>query len=138
MNDIRFYADEQVAKAVATGMRLRGIDMMTAVEAGMLGRSDEEQLAFAISQWRVIFTQDRDFLKLAAQGRSHLGIVYAPQNTAIGHVVPEARFQHDVRGLLQVHHSLTAAEMIDRVEFICAAAATRLTSVRTGARCRCV
>ncbi len=36
----------------------------------MLGASDEEHLAFALAEGRVIFTQDADFLRLAAEGMS--------------------------------------------------------------------
>ena len=36
---------------------------MTVTEAGMRGRNDEAQLAFALNSGRVIVTQDRDFLR---------------------------------------------------------------------------
>ena len=39
---IRYYLDEHVAEAVATGLRSRGIDVLTLSEAGMLGASDKE------------------------------------------------------------------------------------------------
>ena len=42
---IRFYTDEHVARAVVRGLRQRGVDVLTAPEAGMLGASDEEHLA---------------------------------------------------------------------------------------------
>jgi predicted nuclease of predicted toxin-antitoxin system len=42
-------------------MRRRGVDVMTVTEAGMCGRNDEAQLAFALNTGRVIVTQDRDF-----------------------------------------------------------------------------
>jgi hypothetical protein len=51
-------------------------------DAGNLGLSDEEQLAFAHLQGAVIFTHDDDFLKIAhnwlAAGRDHSGIIYVP------------------------------------------------------------
>lgn len=43
----------------------------------MLGASDEEHLAFALAEGRVIFTLDADFLRLAAAGHEHAGIAYA-------------------------------------------------------------
>ena len=46
-----------------------------------LGATDEEHLTFALAEGRVIFTQDDDFLRLAAGGKVHAGIVYAPQHT---------------------------------------------------------
>ena len=36
---------------------------------------------------RVLFTQDADFLRLHAAGQGHHGIVYAPQQTAVGSIV---------------------------------------------------
>ena len=44
---IRYLVDEHVAKAVATGLRKRGIDVVTLVDAGLLGAEDEDLLPFA-------------------------------------------------------------------------------------------
>ena len=109
MSEIRYYADEHVAKAVVTGLRLRGVDALAVPETGLLGSDDDVHLAFALAQQRVIFTQDDDFLRLAAQGRSHAGIVYAPQQTSVGHII---------RGLLLIHHVLSAEEMMGTIEFL--------------------
>ena len=109
MSKIRYNADEQVAKAVVTGLRLRGVDVLTASEAGLRSGGDEEHLAFALVQRRGIFSQDDDFLRLAAQGRSHAGIVYAPQQTSIGHII---------RGLMIIHHVLSSEEMLGTIEFL--------------------
>ena len=54
---IKFYTDEHVPNAVVKGLRLRGIDVLTAKEANMLGATDEEHLAFANKEGRIIFTQ---------------------------------------------------------------------------------
>jgi len=43
----RYYADEHVPKAVARGLRRRGVDVLTAAEAAMLGATDQEHLQFA-------------------------------------------------------------------------------------------
>ena len=67
MARIRFYTDEQVARAVVRGLRRRGVDVLTVPEAGNLGVSDVEQLQRARDEERVIFTQDDDFLRLAAE-----------------------------------------------------------------------
>ena len=109
MSDIRYYADEHVAKAVATGLRLRGVDVLSVQDAGLQGAQDEEHLAFALAQRRVIFTQDDDFLRLAAQGRAHAGIVYASQHTSAGHII---------RGLMLIHHVLSAEDMAGAIEFL--------------------
>ena len=77
MTDIRYYTDEQVSKAVVRGLRQRGIDVLSTPEAGNNYATDEDQLKFATTEQRVLFTQDNDFLTMAAHGIEHAGIVYA-------------------------------------------------------------
>ena len=78
-------------------------------EARTLGASDASQLRLARDEGRVVFTQDDDFLRLAAAGTSHAGIVYTTQDRAIGEII---------RGLMLIHEVLTAEEMVDRVEYL--------------------
>jgi len=106
---IKFYMDEHVPRAVTEGLRRRGVDVLRAQEAGMLEADDERHLAFALSEGRVIFTQDADFLRLHAAGRPHAGIVYAPQQTPIGAIV---------RGLMLIHDVLNPDDMTSHVEFV--------------------
>ena len=108
-NDIAFYMDEHVHSAVTAGLRIRGVDVLTAQEAHMVGASDEEHLALAHSEGRVLFTQDADFLRLNAAGIRNSGIVYAPQHTEIGRIV---------RGLMLLYQALEPLDMADCVEFI--------------------
>jgi predicted nuclease of predicted toxin-antitoxin system len=63
---IRFHLDENCHRGIAEALRRHGVDVSTTPEANLLGASDEEQLRFAVSQGRAIFTQDKDFLKLAS------------------------------------------------------------------------
>lgn len=85
---MRFHLDEHVALAVATGLHRRGIDVTTTADAGLLDAPDEDHVAFALRENCAIFTQDRDFLRIAAQGDEHAGIVYAAQSSrTIGEVV---------------------------------------------------
>jgi hypothetical protein len=109
MAKIRFYLDENVAKAVANGLRQRGVDVKTIVEAELLGASDEKHLEFAQSEYRVIFTQDDDFLNLASQGLNHAGIVYAPQHTPVRKIIAD---------LMLIYEILDAEEMQDHVELM--------------------
>ena len=76
---IRFHLDENCHRAIAEGLRRRGVDVSTTPEAGLL--SDGDQLGFALSQGRIILTQDRDFLRLHAGGAPHAGIVYCEKDT---------------------------------------------------------
>lgn len=106
---INFYVDEHVARAVVNGLRQRGVNVLTVVEAGMRTASDAEHLAKAQEEVRVLFTQDDDFLRFHAEGREHAGIVYAPQGTPIGDII---------RGLMLVYQVLDADEMQGHVEFL--------------------
>ena len=85
--DVRYYTDEHSANAIADALRRRDVDVLTTYEAGMLGASDEEQLAFATKEDRVLFTQVDDFLRLHAARKEHAGIAYAPQGKLLGDIV---------------------------------------------------
>lgn len=109
MSRVRFYVDEHVSRAVVRGLRQRGIDVLTVAEADRLGAADEEHLAFAFQEGRTVFSQDDDFLRLAAAGVSHAGIVYATQGTPIGEVI---------RGLVLIYQILEAEELVGQLEFL--------------------
>jgi uncharacterized protein with PIN domain len=106
---IKFYIDEHVPTAVTAGLRLREVDVLTTQEAGLLAASDEEHLALATDEERVLFTQDADFLRLHAEGISHAGIAYAHQQTPIGYIV---------RGLMLIYQVLEPRDMQNHVEFL--------------------
>jgi len=101
--------DEHVPPTVTEGLRRRGVDVLTAQEAQKLAASDEEHLAFARAQERVIFTQDADFLRLHAAGTVHAGIAYTPQQTPVGDMI---------RGLVLIAEVLEPSDMADQVEFL--------------------
>jgi predicted nuclease of predicted toxin-antitoxin system len=84
---IAYYTDEHVSGAVVKGLRLRGVDVLTCQEAGMLGATDEEHLVFASANSRVVFSQDTDFLRIHTTGFQHAGIVYAAQQTPTGKII---------------------------------------------------
>lgn len=77
---IKFYLDEHVNPAVAKGLQLRGIDVLTVAEAGMLGATDTEHLKLATTQARVLFTQDADFLRLHAAVVTHMRVSFTPDS----------------------------------------------------------
>lgn len=106
---ISFYTDEHVSRAVIQGLRHRGIDVLTVPEAGLMGARDEEHLARARQDGRVIFTQDDDFLRLAAAGVSHSGIVYARQHTSVREIL---------RGLRLIYEVLDPEDMVGHIEFL--------------------
>lgn len=87
MEQIEFYLDEHIHSAVAEGLRRRGVNVLTVQDAGRTGLSDREQLAFALSERRVMVTMDSDFLKLAVEGIAHAGIGYANPRTTIRELI---------------------------------------------------
>jgi predicted nuclease of predicted toxin-antitoxin system len=107
---IRFHLDENCSKAVAKGIRRYGIDVTTSREAGLLGAIDEEQAAYAMREARVIFTQDRDFLRIHAAGFPHTGIAYCEKDTRnTGEIID---------GLVLLWEVYEPEEMARRVESI--------------------
>jgi hypothetical protein len=116
MSAIRRYFDvDSMQRAVLSGLRARGVDAMTALEAGLTGGTDEEQLEFARSQGQVLFSFNvSHFYRLHSEylshGRAHAGIVLAPQQRyAVG---------ERIRRLLGFIAAKAAEEMHNRLEFL--------------------
>jgi predicted nuclease of predicted toxin-antitoxin system len=109
-NSIRFHLDENCDPRIATGLRFRGIDVTTTVEAGLLQATDEDQVAHAVNQGRVVFTQDADFLRLHAAGHQYPGIAYChPESRSLGEII---------RRLVLIWEVYDPEEMKDRVEYL--------------------
>ena len=53
---VRLYLDEDVHRRVASALRLRHFDVVSAHEVQRWGLSDEEQLSYAAGEWRALFT----------------------------------------------------------------------------------
>lgn len=64
---VRFYMDQHVPRAVIAGVRLRGVDVLTAFEDGASELSDPDLLDRAGALGRVLFSQDEDLLVEAAR-----------------------------------------------------------------------
>jgi hypothetical protein len=109
MEQISFYLDEQIPRAVADGLQRRGVKVLTVQEAGKSGASDREQLSFAMSDGRVLVTMDSDFLILASEGVSHAGIAYANPQLSVGQVI---------KSLMLVYNVLTSEDMTNHVEYL--------------------
>ena len=78
------YLDQDVPVQLAGMLRAHGFDVLTTLEAGNLGQSDEQQLDYAIAHGRIVVTHNRiDFESLHAEytsnERSHKGIIIAIQ-----------------------------------------------------------
>lgn len=59
------YMDEHVRRSITNGLKLRGVNVITAQEDGRTGTPDPILLDRATELDRVIFTQDDDFLAIA-------------------------------------------------------------------------
>jgi len=110
------YLDEDsMDQDLVAALRARGVDVITATEAGMLGFSDSEQLDYATRQGRVLYTFNRgDFYRLHTQylteGKFHSGIILAPQQRySIG---------EQLRQILELVSVKTIEQMNNNVEFI--------------------
>jgi predicted nuclease of predicted toxin-antitoxin system len=113
---IRLYLDEDsMRRSLVRALRARGVDVMTALEAGMIEREDSEHLAYAAAHSRVLCTFNvADFCRLhsdyLAQGKQHAGLVLMQQqHYSIG---------QQLRCLLRLVAGRSADEMKNRVEFL--------------------
>ena len=113
---LALYLDEDsMDQSIVAALRARWVDVITATEAGMLGRSDSEQLDYVTGQGRVLFTFNRgDFYRLHTQylteGKSHRGIILASQQRySIG---------EQLRQILDLISVKTIEQMENNVEFI--------------------
>ena len=116
MSDVLLYVDEDAGEdAVIKGLRARGIDIVTTIEAHQLGATDAEQLATAINLRRTIYTFNvGDFAQLhresLEQGLDHTGII----------VIPDQRYStgEKVRRVAEFVKSVTAEAMLNRMEYL--------------------
>lgn len=91
---LNYYFDHNVQRQIASGLRLRGIDLITAYEDGMHEASDVDILARAHLTNRVVVTKDHDFLIIATNRlREQIGfpgIVFVTQDDLpIGQCIEE-------------------------------------------------
>ena len=118
MSRARLYLDENALDVdVVGGLRRTGIDVISAQDAGMLGRGDEDQLEFATSQGRVLYSFNiRHFQAIhtrgVSSGHTHAGVIVA---TLRQHSIGD-----QIRRLVHLVSMLSAEEMRDRLEFLCA------------------
>ncbi len=72
---MNFVADESCAAPVIQALREAGHDVVAIAEVDK-GATDEQKLAHALNEKRVLITEDRDFGELVyARGRSSAGII---------------------------------------------------------------
>jgi hypothetical protein len=75
--------DHHVPAAITTGLRTRGVDVLTCEEDSTATLQDDPLLDRASALGRVLFSQDEDLLAIAHQrqqtGSQFAGVVYAHQ-----------------------------------------------------------
>ena len=117
MSEIRLYVDEgSQSEALLAFLRANGMDVLSPTEAGTDGTRDEEQLAFARREQRALLTANiRDFRRLHGEvveyEGGHFGLLYWTRDLSVGELG---------RRILRLHASLSAAQVIDREEFLSA------------------
>lgn len=80
---VQLYMDHNVRAPVTTGLRLRGVDVLTAYEDGHHTVDDPVLLDRATELARVLFSQDDDLLSEAVRrqrsGETFVGVIYCHQ-----------------------------------------------------------
>ena len=115
---IRLYFDEDAMdKHLVRALQARGVEIVTAIDAGLIERPDEDHLAYATAQGRVLYGFNvADYYRLhtafLAAGKTHAGIILARQ-------------QHysegeQMRRILKLLAAVSEQEMKNRVEFLSA------------------
>ncbi len=83
---LALYMDVHVPRALTDALRRRGLDVLASQDDGTTRTDDPDLLARASALGRLLFTQDQDFLRHAAEwqrrGRPFAGLVYAAQQCA--------------------------------------------------------
>ena len=110
---IHLYFDEDVSVGIVENLRTRGFDVISVRDADALGRSDDEQMLYAVSQKRAIVTHNRvDFekqhIKFLENGMQHYGVIVAKRR----------RDMEVVAKLLELLDTVTAEEMKNQLRYI--------------------
>lgn len=111
---LRIFFDEDVSANIVANLRQRGFDVSSARDAMRLQLSDDQQLAFAASEKRVIFTHNRlDFEDLhhryVESDVVHYGIIIAKRRQSDSLVVSK---------LLELIDSTSPEQMMNQLRYL--------------------
>lgn len=111
---ISIYMDQHIPRAITEGLRLRGVDVITAFEDGGDKMEDAELLDRASKLGRVLFTQDNDLLLEGAtrqkKGIPFNGVIYAHQmRVSIGTCI------HDLEIIAKAGE---AEDLLNKIQFL--------------------
>jgi hypothetical protein len=109
--------EDSMSHSLVNGLRARRVDVITALDVGMIERSDLDHLEYATRYGRTLYSFNvadycrlhRDFI---AKGKSHSGIILAQQQR---HSVGD-----QMRRLLRLVSCRTPQEMMNHIEFLSA------------------
>ena len=111
---VALYMDHNVPRAITVGLRLRGVDLLTAFEDDASTLSDPELLDRAMTHRRLLFTRDDDMIAEAVsrqRANTHFhGVVYAHQlRVSIGRCITDLKIISEVA---------TPDDIVDKVIFL--------------------
>jgi hypothetical protein len=97
-------------KPLPQALSRRGFDVTIPATTGLTGATDEQQIAFAFRERRVIVAHDADFLRIASKGMAHAGIAFCHFGArTVGEILHE---------LLFLSECYETEAMLGRVEFL--------------------
>ena len=107
---IRLYLDADVHRRLAANLREAGFDCISALEIGNDALNDEDQMAFAAAEGRILLTFNiQDFVPIFEQwwenGRDHAGLIVSQQ-------LPLGEIQ---RRVLKMLNTILADEMTNNL-----------------------
>ena len=118
MAAVKLYLDADVTSApsLATMLRQRGFDVVSAVEVGNGDWGDAKQLAYAIEQGRALLTFNiKDFVPLVdllyKRGQDFPGLILSPQ-------IKSAQFSLLLRLVLNLLNRADDASMRNTIRFL--------------------
>ena len=113
---VRLYFDEDAMDSdVVRALRLRGVDVITAQDSGLINSPDEQHLKYATANERVLYSFNvSDYMGLhvahLAAGNHHAGIILAQQQRySVG---------EQMRRLMRLVQMKPADAMRNTVEFL--------------------
>ena len=111
---VGLYLDHHVHSGIATGLRARGVQLVTCLEDGTEQLPDDQVLLRATQMAHVVFTQDDDFLAVAGtwlrDGRPFAGVAYAhPLRITVGQAI---------RDLEVLAKAMDETDMRNRIEYL--------------------
>jgi hypothetical protein len=114
MSQIRLYLHEDaMRRSLVFGLRARNVDVLTAAEADMINREDEDHLATAAATGRSLYNR-ADYCALhqrwMKQQRTHAGVIVASQqHFSVG---------EELRRIARLIGRSSAEQMHNRLEFL--------------------